>query len=509
MMRAGRRWGWAVALALVVVAILAAGAVPATVVASTGLGPVGFGSIVVDDTAHHVFVSGPQGNVVDEFDFHGNLLATVSNVYGAWGMTISGNHLYVAESTTGAIVRIDLAGSTLTPQIIASGLNGPRWLVMTGGRLWSTEGASGGWGSIVSIDPTSGVSATLSGSYYEPDLAVSPGDASTLFVAEDGLSPGALFRFDVSSSPPTQIAHNGFTDQENIEGLAVSPDGTRVIPASGYPYLFEELSASTLQADGLRYPGSPYPSAVAVSASGLLATGLDSGYSAPDIAVYQLGAPSPILTETTNNPSGTANVLPHGLALSADGAALFAVTSSSGGPILNTFPPGSSSAPPTTVTNPPSPGTSSLAPQPQPSAPQPQPGGPQPPHLQIFPKKPRAGRPDLYLELGAVRVTLVALRTHAVLGYRYYFSAKHIRCINGATNVVFTVDRSEHIVPCRPGPMLINTQVAPHKTYRIRVLAVRIGRHRIVKSGASYSARLYMPGSEAQWIPIAQLPPSF
>jgi hypothetical protein len=123
-------------------------------------------------------------------------------------------------------------------------------------------------------------------------------------------------------------ASNTFTDQQNIEDLAVSPDGQRVIPASGYPYFFEELSASSLQPDGITYPGAPYPSAVAVSPgrSGLLATGLDNGYSSPDIAVYPLGAPSPIFTATTLNSSGTANVRPHGLALSSDGSTLFVVS---------------------------------------------------------------------------------------------------------------------------------------------------------------------------------------
>lgn len=82
-----------------------------------------------------------------------------------------------------------------------------------------------------------------------------------------------------------------------------------------------------LKPDGLIYPASPYPSAVAVSASGLLAAGLDNGYSQPDIYLYPLGTPAATITETTNNADGTANVPPHGLAFSANGADLFAVTS--------------------------------------------------------------------------------------------------------------------------------------------------------------------------------------
>jgi hypothetical protein len=315
---------------LAAAAVLAGVAAPSTAAAaSIDLGQVGFGTVVVDDARQHVFVAAPKANAVYEFDVAGNLLATVRNVYGAWGMTVNGNYLYVTENTAGAIVRIDLTAATLTPQTVATGLNGPQWLVMTAGKLWTTEGTQ--WASVVSVDPTNGTKTALSGSYYDPDLAVSPGAPSTLFIAEDGLSPGSIYRFDVSTTPPTQKAHNGSTDQSNIEGLAVSPDGTRVIPASGAPYYFEELSASTLAPDGLRYPGQAYPSAVAVSASGLLATGLNNGYSTPDIAVYQLGAPSPTWTFATNNPNGTANVAPHGLALCADGSRLFAVTTNSTG----------------------------------------------------------------------------------------------------------------------------------------------------------------------------------
>jgi hypothetical protein len=39
--------------------------------------------------------------------------------------------------------------------------------------------------------------------------------------------------------------------------------------------------------------------------------------------------------------------------------------------------------------------------------------------------------------------------------------------------------------------------------------AVRMPRHRIVKRGASYSGRLYMPGNEGAWVPIPSLPPAY
>lgn len=293
------------------------------------------GQITVDDAGGHVFVSLPSANAIDEFDFSGNLLWTMT-IPGADGMVLVGRTLYVAENNTGEIVKLDLSAAAPAPTIVTSGLNGPQYLVMTGGDLWVTEDSS-----VASVDPVSGLVTPLPTSYYDADLATSPGAPNTLFIAEDGLSPGAVFRLDVTTSPPTVAASNTSTPQENIEGIAVSPDGTRVIPASGYPYFFEELSAATLAPDGLRYPGQAYPSAVAVSASGAVATGLAGGGDTPNLEVLPLGSPLPTFATTVAGTSsfGSTGILPHGLALSADALRVFAVTEDDVFHAIPTFAP--------------------------------------------------------------------------------------------------------------------------------------------------------------------------
>lgn len=293
---------------------------------SVSLGAIGFGSIVADSANGHVFVSGPTANVVDVFDLNGNMVTSIPSQYGAFGMVIHGSTLYVVQSTAGAIEQINL--TTFADEgPLATGLVSPRWLAYAGGELWTAVSGTFGY-SLTSVSLTGVVTNFPSPMYYGADLASSPGAPDMLFVAEDGLSPGSIIRLDVSSGIPVVAASNPFTDQENLEQLAVSPDGTRVIPASGYPYEFEELSASTLQPDGIIYPGQPYPSAVAVSPGdgGLLATGLENGYSSPDVEVDPLGKPAPIFTATTSSPDGTANVLPHGLALTDDGSKLYVIT---------------------------------------------------------------------------------------------------------------------------------------------------------------------------------------
>jgi hypothetical protein len=324
----GRRFRFRFA---VLAALTFAALAPGVANAATDLGPIGFGTVVVDDARAHVYVSGPTTNVVDVLDFSGNLVASIPNIPGAWGMVVSGRYLYVAEGDAGAIGRIDLNSPTFATTQIATGLPYARRLVMVDGILWTAVSPlpPTGWETLASIDPRSGRVRRFTQEYYSPDLATSPGAPGTLFLAYDAQSPGQLLRIDVSKSKLKVLAST-FTNQENIQDLAVSPDGTRVIPASGWPYAFEELNASTLQPDGVVYPGNPYPSAVSVTPGrgGLLATGLNNGYSLPDIAVYPLGSTSPIFTASTFTPNGTANVLPHGLALSLDGSMLFAATAS-------------------------------------------------------------------------------------------------------------------------------------------------------------------------------------
>jgi hypothetical protein len=321
-------------------------ALPASAAASVNLGPIGFGAAVVDAAHAHVFVSGPKGNVIDELSYSGSVISQIS-VPSPEGMVINGQDLYVAESLaspSGAVVKIDLNSTTL-----ATGLNSPQWIVTTGGELWITEASSfgSGWGNVSKVDPSTGHVTEFPNNsamqmVYGPDLATSPGDPSTLFVASDGESPGQVERIDVSSASPTNMATSPFGDTDNIEGVAVSADGTRVIPAagatqdsSGYThYQFLEYSSSTMTSDGVIYPAHPYPSAVATSPSGLIATGLDngalidsSGQPIPDINVYPLGSTTATFSTTTANSSGDSNVRPHGLALEQAGTFLFAVTS--------------------------------------------------------------------------------------------------------------------------------------------------------------------------------------
>ena len=318
--------GLVVALLGVVAPVGGAAPAEAATPTTVSLGSGGFGSIVVDDARGHVFVSTPYTNSVRVLDLDGNLVTTIAGIPNAWGMVMHGSSLYVVAYSTGDIDEIDLTTLTITRQV-ATGVGHPWRLAFAGGRLWTAIGRP-------STENHQLVSVTLSGvvttyaypTYYEADFATSPALPDTLYVLEDGQSPGELHRIDVANSGFTETA-SAWGVGGNLEDAAVSADGTRLIPAHGGPYEFEEWSADTLTRDGIVYPGSAYPSAVAISPGqgGIVATGLSTHDNAPNIRVFGLGQTTPFFTASTPPSSGVLDVLPHGLALTADGSRLFAV----------------------------------------------------------------------------------------------------------------------------------------------------------------------------------------
>src|SRR5580765_1147964 len=101
-------------VSIAIAALVATGAIAgSSALAGTGssvaLGATGFGSIAVDDANGHVFVSGPAANQVLVFDFDGNLVKTIPNVYGAGAMVVHGTSLYVVARNVGAVEAIDLS----------------------------------------------------------------------------------------------------------------------------------------------------------------------------------------------------------------------------------------------------------------------------------------------------------------------------------------------------------------------------------------------------------------
>jgi DNA-binding beta-propeller fold protein YncE len=186
-----------------------------------------------------------------------------------FGLSLSpdASRLYVANtgSQASAIAVIDTATFTALPAIpltttpldIAAG-NDNRLYISSGGDSF---------GSLLQVDAGTGVAAQF-GSSYDNLLQISP-DRNTLFTADEGLSPGTLMKYDVSTATPQPVWTNPFASLgSNGEDLKVSHDGSLIAylcgsgNADGYDTALirtsDMLVLGTLDTD-------PYPEHIAFS----------------------------------------------------------------------------------------------------------------------------------------------------------------------------------------------------------------------------------------------------
>ena len=278
--------------------------------------------MVVDDAHGHVFVTGAQTDtslVVMNDD--GTKAKTITGESGAAGMALVGGTLYVARCGGGAIDEFDTATLQKTGSFSAD-VTASCDLVASGGRLWYPS-----TGTVRSVSLDSSHTVVDPGSVV-PDgmLASSTGQPDQLVVGKTGVSPAALYVYDVSDpSAPSQLATTTFGGSD-LRDMAVTPDGATLLLAQGSPYSISALALPGLgAATGVAsYPTGPYPNAVAVSPDGAtIAGGADAAYD-PD--VLEFDASSSTATHKWNFGSTTDLLYPRGLAFNAAGTRLFAIS---------------------------------------------------------------------------------------------------------------------------------------------------------------------------------------
>lgn len=320
------------------------GATPQAVTGpGTDLGLTSFGDIVADPAHGHVFVSGGAGaNGVVVTDLAGNVKQTLDSSPGASGMVLSQDRstLYVALADGDGIREIDT--STLAGTTVSTGASTcPRDLAVTAGLVWfsySCDNANSGL--LGTLDPATGtVHLGLTSAFPgTPLLAASPGLDGVLITGVPGESPATITRYDVTGgASPTATSTTSAQPGSNLRDLAMTPDGTQVVVASGSPYYQQVFKTSDLSADGT-YQTSNYPDAVAIAPDGRVAAGID-GANSTDVWLYEPGATSP----TKKWDFGSSDYLqPRGLAFA--GGVIYAVTGdyTSGSPrylhVLSTKP---------------------------------------------------------------------------------------------------------------------------------------------------------------------------
>ena len=327
-----RRVGLAAGVATAALAVGTTGAPGAAhadpVVTTTWMPGNQFKDMVVDASTDRVFASLADTSTVAVFDLDGNLVSSITGEAGASGLIVHDGDLYVANANAGTIDEFDTT-SLQKVKTVAGGLVQPSDVVYADGDLWTESGSS-----LAQVDPGTG-HVTVWPNLSFGGLAGDPADTDEIVTYAPGQSPVSMGLIDLSSGTPTMTVSQWEGTAvpggiANVRDVAVSPDGSHVVPAGGAPYEFVELNTSTMQPSGVIYPGYTYPSAVAMTSAGggLFAGGLDGIYN-PDVVVYGLDNPADIVATHDFGTTGE-TTLAHGLAFGPDGSRLYVVTASNG-----------------------------------------------------------------------------------------------------------------------------------------------------------------------------------
>lgn len=317
------------------VTMLLASLLPLAAPARADTGPVtlsesGFSRIVLDEARGQLFVSaGRYGDGVVVTDLSGNRIGLIGELAGATGLalTADGGSLWATLPTVGVLARVDTATRAVVQRITLPTGQCPGDVVVVGDRLvyghsCNTYAGTGAYGGIGVVDAATGAlyGNVTTGPFYKPILAAGP--AGQVYAADAVLSPTSLYVYDVTGAAPSLVASRGQVCS-NLADLSAKPDGSQVITACGSPYRHDVYSADKLVGVG-SYGTGAYPNAGAWSADGgTYAAGTDSPYSR-DVQVYAAS-----MTERVRDVDfGSSNerLVPRGLAVSADGSRVWAVT---------------------------------------------------------------------------------------------------------------------------------------------------------------------------------------
>ncbi|MFC8508510.1 Ig-like domain repeat protein [Streptomyces sp. NPDC057411] len=330
-------------------ALLAGTAGSAAADSSVALPVSSVGDMVVDGVHQKIFISDPANGKLVVTDYAGTVLTTLADLPGVRGLEISADssRVYAAVAGKGEIASI----STETPtDAVAYDLGdavNPANLAIAGGKIWFGYGQAAA-GNLGSLDlsgetPQVALAQAPDGTFHlAPVLGSDPAAPSVLAAGTPGGSTVVVF--DVSTGTPT-VKANRPNVGNSLRELDVTPDGTQVITASGYPYYHAVLSTTDLS-EVKRYDSANYPNAVAIAADGTVAAGTESSYD-KDVRVFRPNNS----TSVHDYETGT-NVLPGALAWAPDGK-LFAVSQGSYGTArLNVFDEATKAGSTLTVTAP-------------------------------------------------------------------------------------------------------------------------------------------------------------
>ncbi|MGW7079262.1 YncE family protein [Streptomyces sp. NPDC054866] len=295
------------------------------------------GDVLVDGEHQRVYVSDPRGGKIVVTDYAGAVKATLDGLPDVEGLALSpdSGQVYAAVAGLNRIVSVETSSYTQSASYALDGAEKPRTLALASGKLWFGYGpdAEGGIGSLdlSGAEPVVALGQDGDASFYAaPELGSDP-DSGILVAGEKATSNDTLTVYDVSGPKP-ELKVSKSVEGSFFDDIAVSPDGTQIVTASGAPYYHPVYSTKDLSPLG-RYDSGDYGTAVDIAPDGTVAAGTSSWY-APDVHIYRQGKWSKVREyefPNTGNSSGADTLADGGLAWAPDGSRLFAVSENSQG----------------------------------------------------------------------------------------------------------------------------------------------------------------------------------
>jgi hypothetical protein len=298
------------------------------------LGLSSYDDMVVDQAHGRVFVSG--GALVTA-NLSGAVTGTVSGISSARQMALTpdGSALVVANGDGLTVVN---AATATVQRTIPTGPNScPDAVAPASGLMFFTYGdCTGGTRGLGAVDLatdtiTRGLDAGTT--FWDGAQLVAVPAAPAMLAARLG---DELTILDTTggATPTSTVRATSSAADSNFQDLALTPDGSKVVTASGGTYHHQVFSTTDLSHVG-DYSTDAYPNSVAVRASdGYVAAGIDGSYD-PDVWFFQQGASAPgkkVDWGVVGNPGDSRQLMQGGLAFGAKNA--YAVTGDVYGDVL-------------------------------------------------------------------------------------------------------------------------------------------------------------------------------
>lgn len=273
-----------------------------------------FGDIVIHRRSGRMFVSeGVGGRRIAVLNLRGGLLRMLYRRSGPAGMEIHRGKLYVAMTRRPSIVVFDLDTLHRIRSFKVETLTAPRYLAKSAGRLWfgMTTPASS-WEYLGGINFRTQRLRTYGrmrrfGVLDEPGFAASPGLPGRLFAwSSPGSTPTDACMIDVRGWPERRAVASplGEGDGGGTLTAVVTPNGNRVVTASGATYGIESFRATDLTRR-FRYADTPYLAAADVSSSGRWVGGVNRGIGASSVFLFRTGKREPVAIHSFRGVSRT------------------------------------------------------------------------------------------------------------------------------------------------------------------------------------------------------------